>query len=194
MQETHNKKSISFAGILLGISFICLAAVLFLVISFSVIRIEEGERGVVISPYGFRAPYGYLDETLTSGLHLIVPGERVQIYDVSPQTYILSSPDSAEATTLDGKTVFVEASVTYVLDSNKIVEIHINWQNRYESELVRPLLKSITRNAISSFNYSEIDGQPSQLEEVIYGQLKAELNKNFLTLLKFSILSIQLSE
>lgn len=194
MKETTKKMSIPWAGIFLGIIFYCLIAVLISAIRFGVIRIEEGERGVVISPYGFRAPYGYLDEIFTPGLHLIVPGERVHTYDVSPQTYILSSPDSIKAKTLDGKTIPVEISVVYALDPEKILVMHINWQNRYENELVRPLLREVTRDVISNFNSSEIDVQHSQLENDIYEKLETNFNENNLILLKFTIISIYSSE
>lgn len=189
MQEIPNKKSISFAGILLGISFICLAAVLITVIRSTVIRIEEGERGIVISPYGFRAPYGYLDETLTPGLHFIVPGERVQTYDVSPQTYILSSPNSIEAKTLDGKTILVDISVVYALDPEKVLDMFINWQGRYEDELIRPLLRNTTRNTISKYDFFEINTQTTKVERDVSDKLNTQFTENYLMLLKFSIIT-----
>ena len=127
-------------------------------------------------------------------MHLIVPGERAIIYDISPQTYTQSSPDSIRARTFDGKEVYVEISINYALDPNKIIEMHIMWQNRYEGELIRPLSRGVTRDAVSNFNSSEIDSQRSQLEKDIYEKLGTKFNEYSLRLLKFAITSIQLSE
>lgn len=192
MQETPKRKSMSWTGILLGI--ICLAAVLITIIRNSVVRVEEGERGVVISPYSSRTLNGYLDDVLVPGLNLIVPGERVRIYDVSSQIYTQSSPDSIRARTLDGKEVYIEISINYALDPNKIIDMHINWQNRYEDELIRPLSRGVIRDAISNSNSFEIDAQFSRLESVISKELEMEFNKNSLLLVKFTIISIQSSE
>jgi len=191
MQTSQNKKLLIRVALLLGVGVICLVTVSFLVFRSLVVFIGPDERGLVISPY---EPQGYRQEVLKPGNRFIYPGERVEIYNIFRQTYTIAKPDSIEATTLDGKKILVDVSITYALDPNKIIEIHINWQNRYEKELVRPLLREVIRNEISNLNSFEIESQFSQLEENIYKKLETEFNKNSLILLEFRIMSVQSPE
>ncbi|MEP6896450.1 MAG: SPFH domain-containing protein [Chloroflexota bacterium] len=155
-----------------------------------VVFIEPNERGIILTPY---QQAGYQHDVLKPGWHLIKLGERLQIYNISRQVYTMSSPDSIEAKTLDGKTIFVDISIIYALDPEKILDMHINWQDRYKDSLVRPLSRSIIRETISLYNLNEIGAQLSEVEQAIFNKLSMQFTENYLILLKFSIITFKSS-
>ena len=191
MQGTPKRYRFAGAALLVITSLICLALVLFWGFRTFIIDVEPDERGVVISPY---QPSGLRKEILGPGRHMVFFGERVQIYDMSPHTYTMSGPDSIRAKTLDGKTVLVDVSIRYTVDPNKVIELHITWQNRYEDSLVRPQARAITREVISAYKMDEIHSQLAQIEQSISDKLERELDKNYLTLLQLTVITVQQSQ
>jgi regulator of protease activity HflC (stomatin/prohibitin superfamily) len=92
---------------------------------------------VVVSAFN---PQGYRSDALTPGLHWIVPfAENVIVYPISRQTYTMSSTpgegavsgdDSIAARTADGQQISIDASVIFEINPEKVVQVHIAWQNR----------------------------------------------------------------
>lgn len=190
-----------------GLSSIAMVVVLLAVIlsalGAGLVFIEPNERGVVISPYSFRAPNGYLTSAITPGLRWIVPGERVQTYPISRQTYTMSSTsgegqisgdDSMRVRTNDGQEVFIDASVIYSIDTTQVVNLHINWQSRYEDELVRPATRGIIRDVASQFGVEEIvSSQRQAMEMLITEGLTEKFAENDLVLVDFVLRDIHFS-
>jgi len=178
-------------------------AVLLTILGAGLVFIEPNERGVVISPYSFRAPNGYLGEALTPGLRWIVPGERVQLYVISRQTYTMSSvaqegqtqgDDSIRARTKDGQEVFIDASIIYSIDSSKVIQLHIDWQNRYENEIVRPAARNAIRDAVSQYGVEEIvSTKRAEMEQFILESIREKFSLNDLTLVDFLLRDIHFS-
>ena len=166
--------------------------------------IEPNERGVVVSPYGFRAPLGYLPEPLAPGLRWIIPGERVQIYKISRQTYTMSAvaqegqvggDDSIRARTKDGQEVFIDASIIYAIDTNQVIQLHINWQDRYENEVVRPAARNAIRDAVSQYGVEEIvSTKRAEMEDLISAAITEKLAQNDLQMVDFLLRDIHFSE
>jgi regulator of protease activity HflC (stomatin/prohibitin superfamily) len=165
--------------------------------------IEPNERGIVISPYSFRAPLGYLPNALTPGLRWIVPGERVQTYPISKQTYTMSAAtnegqipgdDSIRARTKDGQEVFIDASVIFSIDPTKVIDLHISWQSRYQDELVRPTARGIVRDVSSQYGVEEIvSSKRAELEQIVTEQLTEKFAENDLILVDFVLRDIHFS-
>ncbi len=174
------------------------------IISAGIVFIEPNERGVVVSPYGFRAPNGYLEKALTPGLRWIVPGESVRIYSISRQSYTMSSTvgegtvaqnDSIRARTKDGQEVFIDASVIFQVDPSQVVQLHIDWQSRYQDELVRPTSRGIIRDVASQYGIEEIvSTQRASLESSITSALEEKFAENNLVLVDFVLRDIHFSE
>ncbi len=179
-------------------------AVVISVISAGIVFIEPNQRGVVTSPYSFRAPKGYLDEALIPGLRWIVPGEEVHIYTISRQTYTMSAAsgegqlagdDSIRARTKDGQEVFIDASVIFQADPTKVISLHINWQDRYQNELVRSTSRGIIRDVASQYGIEEIvSSQRASLENAITETLNEKFAENDLVLVDFILRDIHFSE
>jgi len=195
----QNVKGLSSALITVGV-----IAILLTIVGAGLVFIEPNERAVVVSPYGFRAPLGYLEQPLTPGLRWIIPGERPVIYPISRQTYTMSAAqgegqrvesDSIRARTNDGQEVFVDASIIYAIDPTKVINLHINWQNRYAEELVRPLARGIIRDAASQYGIAEIvSTKRGELEEILTSTMAAKLAENDLLLVDFVLRDLHFSE
>ena len=92
-----------------------------------------------------------------------VPSEYT--YSVARQTYTMSAAnqegqvtgdDSIRARTKDGQEVYIDASIIYSIDITKVIQLHINWQNRYEDQVVRPSARNAIRDAVSQYGVEEI--------------------------------------
>ena len=177
------------------------SALILSTISAGLVFIEPQERGVVISAI---SPKGYRETPLQPGLKWIVPFvERVVLYPVSRQTYTMSiavnegdiqGDDSITARTADGQEIFVDASVIYQIDPEKVVDIHILWQNRYLSDLVRAQVRGIIRDAVSQFNVEEVISiKRFELVSYVNQHLGDKFDDNGLILVDFVLRNITFS-
>ena len=182
------------------IALFALALVVFF-ISMGLVFIEPDQRGVIVSPYD---PKGYRADALGPGLHWIIPGERVARYSISRQTYTMSAAtnegavqgdDSIRARTKDGQEVLIDASVIYQIDPNQVVNLHIIWQNRYESGVVRALARGTIRDAASQYGVEEIvSTKRAEMEATITNVMSTELQSNSLLLVQFVLRDIHFSD
>jgi len=197
-RASRGRPARGLVGFVLGV--VALAIVVTLVAA-GLVFVQPEERGIVISPYD---PQGYRTEALGPGLHWVIPGEAVTLYPISRQTYTMSAAvtegnvggdDSIRARTKDGQEVFIDASVIYAIDPDRIIELHINWQGRYQDEVVRPLSRGIIRDMASQFGVEEIvSTQRVQLEDMITQELTTKLGENELLLVDFILRDIHFSE
>ena len=164
--------------------------------------IQPEERGIVISAF---ATKGYRELALEPGLRWIIPfAEQVKTYPISRQTYTMTAvanegpvqgDDSIRARTKDGQEVFIDASVVYQIDPMKIIELHINWQERYQDELVRPAARNTIRDAVSQYGVEEIvSTQRAEMETMVKEQLANKLSQNDLILVDFLLRDIHFSD
>lgn len=155
-----------------------------LVLGMSIVSVGPNERLVV-----FNRITGDLGEPRSPGLALINPiTTAYKRYDTSRQTYTMSTSsdessiadDSAvSARTSGGQEVFLDVTVIYRINPDAINLVHVNWPDRrYQDELIRPLLRSVIRDAVSLFEIESIYGErstiDSQIESVVVPALQAE--------------------
>jgi len=176
-------------------------AVLLTVLSAGLVFIQPEQRGVVISAI---SPKGYREQALDPGLHWIVPFfENVREYPISRQTYTMSitpnegqvvGDDSITARTSDGQQVLVDSSVIYAIDPSKVVTVHIDWQDRYTNDLVRPVSRGSIRDAISQYGVQEVySTKRGELTQLISEELSKKLTENGLVLVDFVLRNITFS-
>jgi regulator of protease activity HflC (stomatin/prohibitin superfamily) len=160
--------------------------------------IQPEERGIVISAV---APKGYREAVLLPGLHWIIPfAESTIIYPISSQTYTMSiaseegavrGDDSVSARTADGQEVLIDASVIFAINPNKVIDVHIAWQNRYASDLVRPLARGIIRDEAAQYAVQEIvTSKRLELIQGIEDRLSKRLEVNGITMSEFVLRNI----
>jgi regulator of protease activity HflC (stomatin/prohibitin superfamily) len=185
-----------------GVIVLLVAAIVLTTVAAGLVFIQPEERGIVISAF---APKGYRELALEPGLRWVIPfAEQVRTYEISRQTYTMAAAvnegqvqgdDSIRARTKDGQEVYIDASVVYQIDPNKIIELHINWQNRFQDELVRPASRNTIRDAVSQYGVEEIvSTKRAEMEQLVRDQLSQKLAQNDLILVDFLLRDIHFSE
>jgi len=204
------KRKQSFTRLGLWIAILLVTALALSTINSGLIFIRPQERGVVLSAL---AAKGYREQALEPGLHWIVPfAEQLVLYPISRQTYTMTTSsdansaqmsinrmpadgDSIQARTRDGQEVFLDISVIYAIDPEKVVDLHIKWQTRYTDELVRPTARGIVRDVASQYGMNEIvSTRRVELEQQIREKLSARLHENNLVLVDFFLRDVRFSE
>ena len=153
-------------------------------LSAGLVFVQPDQRGIVISAL---EPKGYREQTLEPGLRWVIPyAETVVYYPISKQTYTMSiaplegqkqGDDSVTARTSDGQEIFVDSSIIFHIDPTQIIMVHIDWQNRYLNDLVRPLSRGVIRNAVSQFGVEQVY---SSKRTVLTQQIEDTIEKKFL--------------
>jgi regulator of protease activity HflC (stomatin/prohibitin superfamily) len=177
-------------------------SVLLTTISAGLVFIQPDQRGVVISAV---APKGYREQTLQPGLRWVIPfAENVKTYSIARKTYTMSvapsegqiqGDDSIRARTRDGQEVNVDASVIYAIDPNKVIEMHIQWQDRYEDAVVRPVSRGVIRDMASQYGIEEIvSSRRVEMVQAITEELVKKLEENDLILIDFILRDIHFTD
>lgn len=176
--QTRSRATIG-GGVVAG-----LIGILFIILGFSIVSVAPNERLVV-----FNRVTGDLQTPREPGLAIVNPlTTSYRTYDVSRQTYTMSAQrfegqiegdDAIEARTSGGQQVFIDVSVIYRIDPAEVNRVHVSWPNdRYRTELIRPLLRSVVRDAVSLFPvesvYQERDTIDRQITESVTGALERE--------------------
>ena len=199
VRSSRNQPSKGFGT---GVVASLVVAILLTTLGAGIVFIQPEERGIVISAFSSK---GYREQSLQPGLRWIIPfAEQVTLYPISRQTYTISSSptegqivgdDSIRARTNDGQEILIDASVIYSIDPSKIIELHINWQSRYQDELVRPASRNTIRDAVSQYSVEEIvSTKRAEMEEEITRSLTEAFKENDLILVSFLLRDIHFSE
>lgn len=199
MQTSRGQQVKNSRNIIIGVIAIALVLT---TISAGLVFIEPEERGVVISAI---SPKGYREGILQPGLRWIVPFlERTVIYPISKQTYTMSilpsegavfGDDSITARTKDGQEVIIDASVIFEVEPTRVIDVHINWQNRYREDLVRPQVRGVIRDAVSQFGVEEVvAAKRFDMTKYVTSTLAAKFAENGITLIDFVLRNITFSK
>ena len=170
-------------------------------LSAALVFIQPQEVGVVVSAL---SPRGYRTQPLPSGLRLIIPlVEEVRIYPIYWQTYTMSSmplegeevgDDSITSRTSDGQEVALDCSVVFRIDRDQVIQVHIDWQDRYIQDLVRPLLRGMVRTAVSQFTVDEVNSSKRlDLERILDRSIHEVLEDKGFVLDRFLLRNIAFS-
>ena len=157
------------------------------------VTIGSNERGIIISAY---TDQGYRPEVLQPGIHWVLPGEYVNIYDLSRQTYEMSNSDSVLSLTKDEKNINIDVTVDYAIDPAKVLDLYITQRHSYDLVLVRPLTRNTIRKIISQYTNEEatIIAYRMNIEQSISRQLETQFSDNGLIFFKFIILDVKPSK
>ena len=158
-------------------------------LSAAIVFVYPQQGAVVVSLF---SPGGIRPQPLRAGLHVIFPYlEREVRYPIFWQTYTMShlpkegaevGNDSIRARTSDGQEVRLSCSVIFRLDFEQLVTVHIDWQDRYIPDLVRPLTRGFVRTQVSQFTVREVNSSVRKaLESTLDQRLRQSLaDKGFI--------------
>jgi len=184
------------------IIFAFLIVIAITLLSAALVFIEPQDVGVVIS---IISRDGYRENPFRSGLHWITPlAERVMRYPIYWQTYTMSSApmegqkvgdDSIAARTSDGQAVYLDVSVIYRIASNEVIRVHIDLQDRYAEDFIRPVLRGIVRTEVSQFTADEVNSSKRKnLEEILDKKIREAIADKGFILDRFLLRNIGFSE
>jgi len=194
-------RSKNVKGVITILLVVLATALVLSTVSAGLVFIQPEQRGVVISAI---QPAGYRLQPLQPGLRWIIPFfESVITYPISRQTYTMSiapsegavqGDDSITARTSDGQEIYVDASVIFAVDPDKVVQVHIDWQTRYDQELVRPLARGVIRDVVSQYRVEQVvTTQRTALISQIQENMSQKLSNNGLKLIEFILRNITFS-
>lgn len=159
--------------ILAAVGFVL--GLVFLVIGEGLLVVGPTERVVV-----FNTLSGELEEPREPGLHIIIPGiQQTFPYLVSRQEYTMSSSqgegagsranidDAIEARSIDGQEVLIDITIIFTIDPSNVNTVHTNWSDisqGYVEGLIRPTLRSLTRDVVATARAEEIFGSAAVTE------------------------------
>lgn len=171
-------------------------------LSASLVFIEPQQVGVVVS---LMNRDGYREQPMRSGLHWIVPlAERVEQYPIYWQTYTMSTEpfegtkvgnDTISARSSDGQAVYLDSSILFRIDPNEAIRVHIDFQDRYIDDFVRPIMRGVIRTEVSQFTVDEINSsRRKDLEANLEEILREEFSQKGFVLDKFLLRNIAFSD
>jgi regulator of protease activity HflC (stomatin/prohibitin superfamily) len=154
-----------------------LLAFFFVVVFFNrmVIPIHSGELGVLWRRLGGGTQ---IDTVYREGMHIILPFNRMYIYNVRKQQLA----DSINVLTVDGLTVNVRYSVRYFLEKDTLPLLHQHVGPDYANVVVRPEVRSVIRSVFGQFKPEEIYTTQRAIEERISTLSKVHLEARFVAL------------
>jgi regulator of protease activity HflC (stomatin/prohibitin superfamily) len=166
--NASRNQSVRGGVILAAVGF--LLGLVFMVVGEGLLVVGPTERVVV-----FNTITGELDEQAREpGLHIIIPGiQQTFPYLVSRQEYTMSSSagegsnsrtnidDAINARSIDGQEVSIDITIIFTIDPENVSTVHRNWSDisqGYIEGLIRPTVRSLTRDVIATARAEEIFG------------------------------------
>jgi regulator of protease activity HflC (stomatin/prohibitin superfamily) len=154
-------------------------------LSNGLVSIPPQERGIVLNLFtGYRAP------ELQPGVHFITPYvESVKRYNIGQQTYTMartpaegqvSGDDSVTARTADGQEVFIDASIVYQVNPDRLIDVFVRYsQDQWQDILVRPQARSIIYNKVAQYRVEEVySTKRDALQKAIEDEMRVALEAN----------------
>lgn len=167
---------------------LCAFLLCFLVIFFFksiVISIYPGELGVLWRRLGGGTQ---IDTVYREGLHLILPFNKMYVYNVRKQQF----SDSINVLTVDGLTVGVKYSVRYYLEKDTLPMLHQRVGPDYVNVVVKPEIRSVMRTVFGQYKPEEIYTTQKAIQERVSALSKGHLGARFISLDDVPIESVTL--
>ena len=157
---------------------IVIVSLIFLVLFGSSIfyTIEPGEKGVI-----FRKFSGGLDKDkiYEQGFHVIAPWNTLHVYDVK----INETFEKMEVLSQNGLSIKIDLSFRYNPIHNKIGYLHDEIGRNYVERIVKPEIRSVTREVIGNYLPEELYSTKREaIEDEIESLTRAKVEPKYITL------------
>lgn len=188
------------SGIMLAIAGL-VVGVLFSVVSQGILIVEPTQRAVV-----FQTLNGDLETPRGPGTSIILPViQQATVYDITLREFTVADEneqrtaagDSAvRVRTVDGQEVLIDATVLYRInpEGENINTVHRLWQNRFETDFVRPVMRGLVRDVISGYRAEAVySTSRGDIQRLIGDQLRERLAADGLEMTDFIIRNVTFS-
>lgn len=138
--------------------------------------IESGEKGILFKKFG-----GGLDKEIVygQGFHIIAPWNEMFIYDVR----IHETFEKMEVLSKNGLSIQIDLSFRYMPVHEKIGYLHDEIGRDYLERIVKPEIRSVTREVIGNYLPEELYSTKREaIEDEIYSLTKDNVEAKYLTL------------
>ncbi|MDG1426228.1 MAG: prohibitin family protein [Flavobacteriales bacterium] len=140
------------------------------------VTIEPGEKGVLFEKFA-----GGLDiETIyDQGFHIIAPWNTMHIYDVK----LKDTFEKMEVLSKNGLSIKIDLSFRYQPVSSQIGYLHDNIGKDYLERIIKPEIRSVTREVIGNYLPEELYSTKREaIEDEIYAATKINIEAKYLLL------------
>ncbi|MBI1745548.1 MAG: prohibitin family protein [Acidobacteria bacterium] len=180
--------------ILLGLA----AFILFGVLRETFLFVEPTKMAVVVNRFS-----GQLSSR-RPGFYFLMPGvQESYLYDVTEQSYTMvrkhaegqeMGDDSIQCLTSDGLSVFLDITVRYQLDPDRIADLHRRFGVAYVNKIVRPQINSVVRSIVSKYSIVDVySGKRAQIQSEVTTSLFDDMNRNVIILKEVLLRDVNLT-
>lgn len=169
--------------ILLFVLFIVLFSVL---TNTTFLTIDPGEKGVLFKRFS-----GGIDKEVIydQGFHIVAPWNKMYLYD----TRINESFEEMDVLSKNGLNISVELSYRFSPDPSKIGYLHENIGPDYVGRIIKPEIRSATREVIGQYLPEELYSTKREaIQDEIFTKTKNAVEKKYVILDAVLIRSVQL--
>ena len=130
---------------------------------------------------GVKRTFGKIDpEELQPGLHFYVPiVQSINKVPVVVRNYEMRGEDAISALSKDGLEIKVDVSVLYRLKPDKVAELVQRYGLKYEDQVIRPVIRTVVRDAVASFESSQVYSERNRVAELIRKTLSERLPSEY---------------
>ena len=155
-----------------------IAGLIFIVLfgSSMFVTIDSGEKGVLFKKFG-----GGLEKDVIygQGFHLIAPWNDMFVYDVK----IHETFEKMEVLSKNGLSIKIDLSFRYNPVENKIGYLHDQIGRDYVERIIKPEIRSVTREVIGNYLPEELYSTKREaIEDEIEALTRAKVEAKYLTL------------
>jgi len=140
------------------------------------LTIDPGEKGVLFKKFG-----GGLDKEMVygQGFHVIAPWNTMHVYDVR----LHETFEKMEVLSKNGLSIRIDLSFRYMPVQEKIGHLHDEIGRDYLDRIIKPEIRSVTREVIGNYLPEELySTRREAIEDEIYNLTKENIERKYLTL------------
>lgn len=184
VKQNINLPNINFSKYLLPA---LLLLFLFVILSNTTfITIDPGEKGVKFKRFSGGIDK---DQIYDQGFKVVMPWDKMIIYDVRTK----EADDKMEVLSKNGLTIVVELSYRYMPQADKIGDLHDEIGINYLEQIIRPEIRSATREVIGKYLPEELYSTKREaIQEEIFERTREGVSKKYIILDKVLIREVAL--
>ena len=186
-------------GILVAIIGL-VGGVLLSVVSQGIIVVPPQQVAVV-----FQTISGELEEPRGAGTHIVIPVlQDATLYTIEQQEYTMSGlpsegqvsgNDAVRGRTQDGQEIFMDITVLYRISPSQVNTLHVNLQQRYQDDFIRPTVRGIAREVVAGFTAEQVYGEArASMEQEIEDRIETLMNEQGMEVIDLLLRDITFSD
>ena len=161
------------------------------ILSSAFVVVPAGNVGVVFNVFT-----GVQNQPLRPGIHLVLPFlQQVTLMNTREQAVNFNDADSINALSQEGLQIVTDATIRFKISSVEAPTIFETLGTDYEGTLIRPIVRSVIRDAVASYNAAElISTQRTQAQQQIVDALTETLSESNVVLVNALLRDIRIPE